>query len=87
MSKTRPRHHVIVGQFVLDYARSPELPGDDLQHRTVVQARLATLVAQAQTWRQPWRAETAEAWRRRTAALTLLRAAKASNAIRLIVRR
>jgi hypothetical protein len=64
-----------VEQFVLDYARYPELPGDGPAHWVLLRRRAANL---AEARRQPWESERAEAWRRRTAALVLFRTARVS---------
>lgn len=86
LSKVRPRDHALVEQFVFDYARYPEVPGEGPAHWALLRARVANLAAQAQTGRQPWESETAEAWRRRTAAQALIRIARVSSAARRIVR-
>jgi hypothetical protein len=81
----RPRS-VFVEHFVLDYARHPELPGERPARGSLLRARLANLVAQARSGPQPWGAETAEAWRRRTAAQVLFGVARTSSAARQVLR-
>ena len=84
-SNPRLRDYSLVERFVLDYARYPELPGDGPAHRALLHARVANLAAQARSVRQPWGSGTVEAWRRRTAAETLVRIAKLSSAAQQIL--
>ena len=85
-SNVRLRNYSLVERFVLDYARYPELPGDGPAH-WALHARVANLAAQARSVRQPWASGTVEAWRRRTAAETLVRIAKLSSAAQQILGR
>ena len=85
-SSLRLRDYALTEQFVLDYARYPELPDEDPSRWVLLRGRAANIAARAATERQPWESEWATAWRRRTAAEALVRIAALSNAARQFVR-
>jgi hypothetical protein len=82
--RVRLRDYAVIEHFVLDYARYPELPGARSRW-VLVRNRAVILAARARTARSPWESGSAVAWRRRTAAETLVRVAKLSGAARQVV--
>jgi hypothetical protein len=85
-SNLKLRDYALVEQFILDYARYPELPEEGVSRWALVRGRAASLAARARTEPQPWESEWATAWRRRTAAEALVRIAELSSAARQMVR-
>jgi hypothetical protein len=84
-SNLRLRDDALIEQFVLDYARHPELPDGGPSRWALLRGRAANLAARARTEPQPWETEWATAWRRRTAAEALVRIAELSSAVRQMV--
>lgn len=84
--RVRLRDYALIEHFVFDYARYPELPGSGRSRRVLLRRRAVTLTTRARTARAPWESGWAAAWRRRTAAETLVRVAKLSGTARRVVR-
>jgi hypothetical protein len=85
-SNVRLRDFALIEQFVLDYARYPDLHDRAHSRWALLRGRATNLAAQARMGRQPWESEWATAWRRRTAAEALVRIAKISSAASQIAR-